>query len=603
MSKFKWKAVLSGFITILTASSMFAQEVTVLDATFDDNANNLEGYWYYYDDSAGVSLNDRPQSDPDSKPSTVDVPFTWEPRNAYDGDPADKKGYEFQTDVSFSKPCATMPFTLSEPWEAQDGGWDMDPFVGIGTGLCRDGESIDLTGVTAIKFKAKMRVNDDVGIKFKVQTKDIEDYTKKKPDEFEYDEFGYWGYDISVSSGDWQQFEIEIDEEGGQLICPSWAADFAFDITNCTKLAWDVLYTEDLTVDTLDIAELELVGVKIYPPSVWTKVETGAPAKGLFSTFEGRYPSETPLRTYWYAYNDAEIGGQSTVSETYAVQNEETKRLTLNFVEASGSDGVGKAAALEYTIGPMVEEVRDGKTVNIQGFVGIGCNLYDSSASEYYDCGDSVTAIYFEYFTYGDEKVTFEISDINDVSDANEPDRGNSRGDGIVHFRTLLGTEGQWTKVMIPLNDLYINSHWEGYNEIPFDINNLAKIQWKVQASEGSEGIFAIDNITLVGGNFGLDESSVKNNMSKAAQSSFKTVYSNGKINISFNNSELSNGKISLINTKGAVVKSLPVSNAKSLSTTLSTDNISNGMYIVRFNAKGLNGKSIVRQSKINIVK
>src|SRR5690554_6392897 len=135
MSKFKWKAVLSGFITILTASSMFAQEVTVLDATFDDNANNLEGYWYYYDDSAGVSLNDSPQSDPDSKPSTVDVPFTWEPRNAYDGDPADKKGYEFQTDVSFSKPCATMPFTLFESWEVQACGWDMDFFVGIGTGL------------------------------------------------------------------------------------------------------------------------------------------------------------------------------------------------------------------------------------------------------------------------------------------------------------------------------------------------------------------------------------------------------------------------------------------------------------------------------------
>ena len=88
-----------------------------------------------------------------------------------------------------------------------------------------------------------------------------------------------------------------------------------------------------------------------------------------------------------------------------------------------------------------------------------------------------------------------ELRDINDVGDADNPNRKELRGPGIVYFRNLPATGGVWRKVLIPFDSLVIHDEWEGYNPIPLDKNNLAKIQWKVQGGQGTSGLYAIDNI------------------------------------------------------------------------------------------------------------
>ena len=104
---------------ILAAVGLLSADA-VVDATFDDDQNDFDYYWYYYDDNAGVGPDDRPQIDSSLQPSVINVKYTERPRYAF-GDSNDTwlvKEYVFETTEHKSKKCATMPFTFGEPWEA-----------------------------------------------------------------------------------------------------------------------------------------------------------------------------------------------------------------------------------------------------------------------------------------------------------------------------------------------------------------------------------------------------------------------------------------------------------------------------------------------------
>ena len=591
MGRYTLKAALLGLASVLMASSsLFA---ALLDDHEDGTNNNeFEAYWYYYDDNAGLGIDDRPLAAPSSNPSVINVEFTPGPREAY-GDPSDTwevKDYTFTCGEEAGNKYATMPFTFGDVWTASYG--DAMPYVGLGTMLADEGKTLDLTGATSVKFKIRSHAGP-LAIDFKIQTLDIDQDSS----------FGYYQKSVSVTT-DWTEVEVLLAD----LKQPAWATGvkkFDFDITKCTKLAWEVQNEDNTTttVDTLDVDDISIEPFTFVSTTVWTETKalSPLPTTGQFAKFETAPKNVCPLNFYWYAYNDKAIGGGAEVTGG-ATENLETGLLNLTLTEGTGSPGeTGTAAFLQYTLGPVIDKAG----VSVQSFVGIGVNLYDSAAATYWNATtDNVSSIYFQYMADGDAKyVTLELSDINDVADKDHPDKADSdRGAGIVWYRNLLPTDGQWVAVEIPFSQLITHDTWEGYNAIPLDATKLAKLQFKVQGAQDAGGYFAIDNVFFPGAPFDVAVKDFKVASSKL--SGISAIYRNGKVNVSWNgNGALDNGKINLINTAGAVVASSSFARTGKLSTSFSTAKLSAGMYFVKLNAIGANGKAVVMQSPVHIVK
>ncbi|MBN1759359.1 MAG: hypothetical protein JW863_13615 [Chitinispirillaceae bacterium] len=584
-------------------SRLFADQV--VDNMFDDDQNELEYYWYYLDDNAGVGPNDRPQLFPDLKPSVINVPYDSMERHAF-GDTNDTwiiKKYKFQTTTSMGKPCATMPFTFGDPWKAGycTAGECAMPFVGMGTQLIYDGGGMDIRGATHISFKIKSRVNTLNEVTVRMQTLDIDLYADKPGPQMVGDEFGYYQFTFAVEPGDWQDVLVPLNE----LTIPLWAHDFAFDTTICTKLSWEIKGDGIITGDTVDIADVVLVGDWSYvSPSIWPTAESASPATGFFSNFDmepfNQGPPELPY--FWYAYNDADIGGNSTVTPQYATANTATGKLDLNLMEKTGSDGVGRAAALEYVLGDPV--IRD--STSIAGFVGIGINLYDSTACTYWNAdAAAANAIYFEYLTdAGAKYLTFELSDSNDVGDALHPARKEKRGSGIVYYRNFPPTYGAWRKVLVPFDSLVVHDKWDGYVPITLDKTALAKAQWKVQGAKGTSGLIAIDRIFFPGGDYGQIESVSKHRRSGIRTASFDVFTDRGSIRVNWKKSvNLTRAMLSLVTINGMTVSRAKVPLHGNGSVCLTRRKLPSGIYLVRLDGTDTAGKSVGLQSTVTVIR
>jgi hypothetical protein len=605
MGLFKTKTVVTGIASLLVASaSLFA---AVVDDEFDDNENNFEYYWYYFDDNAGMGTNDRPQAAPTSQPSVINVPFTEHARE-FKGDKSDTykvKEYTFSYKAEGTNGFGQMPFTYGADFKTP-AGWKMQPFAGVGTMLSPDYKSIDLTGTTKIKFKLRSHQNK-LSVRFKVQTFEIDSISDGTAAQLEAEDnnpFGYYGINFNVSPGaTFQEFEVNIDANGGDLAPPDWAdAALPFNLKRVTKLAWEVNKGDNPTVtgDTLDVDAIEVVGYTYKSPRLWTKtVElTPLPTSGKFSDFEGRVPNQNALKKYWYAYTDAAIGGNSSVP-TGATMDETTKLLTVSWAAKSGSTGNDTGLQLSYQIGDPVKQ----GDVLVRGFVGLGCNTYDSLQSKYWNASAAgAKSIYFHYITDGDlPYLTLEISDINEVGDKTNPTRKDSRGSGVVWYKNFPNTSNKWVAVELPLDSLFINSHWKGSNPKPLDLTKIAKVQWKVQGAKGKAGAVAIDNVYFPGvpaEKFVLDGVGILSKPAMVKNVDFNASYANGNINVTVANA-LTSGTISLFSSNGTRIASQPVG----LKTTFSAKSLPAGMYIVKVNAFDVNGKAVSQQSPVTIVK
>lgn len=609
MGRFKLTALMG-----MAALSMSLFSTARADQLFDNhedgtNQNEFEYYWYYYDDNAGFGADDRPLAAPSSQPSVIDVPYTTKARAGFGAnfiyveDPTDTwevKVYEFAIGEETGNKYATMPFTLGEVWTASYG--NAQPYVATGAMLCGDGKSIDLTGTEGIRFKLRSHVNDLI-VRFKVQDYDIDTFSiKPTPPE---GAFGYHGKNVTTTAGEWTEHEVyweDLKQPG------TWAWDDEFSIDRVTKVAWEVCLdaNSSTTTDTLDIDDVEFIGtyefVSEYIDTSTAPMTPPVDANGntidAFATFDVYPENQSPLGTYWYAYNDAEIGGNSAVTLGAEI-NDATGLLNLNFVENSGSGGAGQGAALEFELGdPIPQSQSGGREIQISGFVGIGINLYDSARVEYFDADSAgVTGVYFHYMLDGDAQwATLEISDYYDVPDADDPTRKDGRGSGVVWFINLPPTNGEWVAKQIDFSNLKCHTDWEGAQNIPLDLTRLAKAQWKVQGGKGISGLFAIDNIYLTT----VPSSPVIHTARTVQPSAFRAALVNGNIKISLDNS-IVNGTAKLVNTRGMVVGT--TSFAKNSVANFSTKTLPAGAYFVRVNGTDAKGKAVTMQSAINLVK
>ena len=600
MSIFKLKTALMGLSSVLAVTtSLFAADA-IFDADFDNNENEFENYWYYYDDNTGSSENDRHQNTKPGIASQILVHTEDSVRHAFN-DPADTaviKIFTFTPGSDGDNKCASIPFIFGSTWIASYG--KAYPYVAIGAMLAPEGKTLDLSGATAVKFRIRSRTGSITNVIFKIQTKEIDDYSMVPKDQIPDDAFGYFQYVVSEVTDQWTDVIVPIES----MEQPNWAKkeDELINLKICTKFAWEIQQRENSEAlsDTVDIDDVSVVDYTYNSPALWTQTAPmDLPSSGKFATFDAAPFNKTPLNTFWYAYNDktaGSTGGNSLVTKG-ATENTETGRLLIDITENTGYEGQG--ALIEYTLGKSVTQGIN----TILGFVGIGCNVYDSLNHKYWDATSGNGSIYFQYATFGNlKKVTLEISDINDVGDAQNPDRKDLRGTGVVMYRDLPATDEKFVAVEIPLDSLVYHMGWKGTKDIPLDKTKLAKLQWKCQGAEGLGGKIVIDNIYFPGiTEFKTHEVSVKQLVKQSKTSPFQALYLNGKISISLKNGlSLRSGKISLVNTKGAVVSSASITSSN---TSFSTKTLPAGMYFVKANGIDANGKAVSMQSPVSIVK
>lgn len=229
---------------------MFLQvkEKGLIDDFFDGNAINEYGFeWSYYEDNCGLGDDDRPQSDPSSTPSVINVDYTEKPRHAFGNldDLWPVKEYVFSVKKDFSDNWyGTMPFTFGEKYKTSWG--EGDPYVAMTTRLASGSPYVDFSTVSEINFKIRSH-RDQLIVTFKVQTQDIVDDSSN----------AFYQADFYTVPFEWMHYSISLND----LKQPTWTpgnSQKAFDKTKVCGLTWEVYGGQNnlISSDTLDIDDI-----------------------------------------------------------------------------------------------------------------------------------------------------------------------------------------------------------------------------------------------------------------------------------------------------------------------------------------------------------
>jgi len=604
----------------------------VADSVLDDfeggtNRNKFGGYWYFYTNLTASAADANPTGcdektfTPDISAGKVEIISNAE---------KDKTQLKFKGGYgeSFTEPkegsySGVMQFgNVEAPWNSQYNGnsWpDVYPAVGMGTQLTRD----TLNGVgakfTATAIKFWMKVNAKVtSVGFKVETADqLPIYNSKWDDPPTTNPNGSKGCpadaayqvyleDLDELSTSWKQYTVKLTggKGSGDLSRAAWETwkPYTFDVKRATKIAWFV-EGDKSAVETgglIAVDNIEIVGYDYEDPEVCfscVKDAASAPPSDavLFTDFDKLAKddnisvNQNVLGGYWYAYTDVEgRKGVGTASTIDAGQWDDPYYPDGPSLEVTGQKlGYGQTdgAFIQFTMGTPYE---DANKNTVQPFVGLGTDL-DTNDWKYYDAS-SVTQIWFRYRTSGFDELYVEVYD----------EYADTTDDAEVFFIKIPGTSGEWKVAQVPLNILRLPEWAENRPGATLDKTKLKKIQFKNQSTKS--GSIQIDDVYLSGATVGVK---LVGSKAKAAGSALRAAYSRGKIGVNWNNgASIASGKIQLVNTKGRVVASAPIAKtAGKVTASFGAGSIPTGMYFVRVNAKDVNGRAIVSQTSVSVVK
>jgi len=246
---------LTGIVLVLFSQSLFAAEILVDDFADADKVNALEGEWSYYDDGIGSGKNERLQAKTDigiqgSKVNVSSAPKQL-PTGGFD---YNIKVYTFNAQDVDGEQYAYMPFTFGSKWQDSTGA--IEAFVGISTSLSADGQPMDLTDYSGVKFKIKS-ANHDLKVTFMIETADVEADSM----------YAYHQRVFNVAMGTWNEIAIPL----AGLAQPLWTPDTAkkaFDPTKAVRLTWQVSLSknpglEEMASDEIDIDDVVLTDAPI----------------------------------------------------------------------------------------------------------------------------------------------------------------------------------------------------------------------------------------------------------------------------------------------------------------------------------------------------
>ena len=347
------------------------------------------------------------------------------------------------------------------------------------------------------------------------------------------------------------------------------------------------------------------------------------PSKVL-STFEG---SDDPdfnstsdyLRNsrgyYWYSYTDEASRGSDDSFIDGLIENEHIAGNMIMNTTGKGSTTGGRGAWINFETG---DKYVDNSNKTITAFVGIGANLFhDTTESNYLNAG-AFDGIYFEYKTNTAVKnVSVELTDWCDAKGAST---GNAiaDSDGEVFFTQIPGTAGSWKAAKIKFTDFVLPTWVETNgtrrtgkttaNACPttLDKSRLAQLKFKVEGNNIIGGDLAIDNVYFTGAtSWGAAQGVRFANSKVQAVSGLRATYNRGVVGVNWNAAQgIQSGKVSLVNVKGRTVATAPLNVAGGkVTANLSKGTIPTGMYFVRINARDVQGKKVVQQVPLSIVK
>jgi hypothetical protein len=614
MRHFSLKKVLFGFLFAFSTSSSFAADALVDDFSGGTDLNNFEYHWYYYDDNAGTREKDRPQVMPHKKPSVIDVAHqSTHPRHAggslADTFPVNSYVFNVSSGANGNK-YGSMPFTFGTSWKPANND-RMDPFVGIATQLCADGNYIDLTGADTVSFKLKAHVTD-LTVSFRIETMDVILDSSST----------YHCFLVYLPKGMWVPVSVDISS----LMQPPWRqTEIPFDIKKAANLSWQVdasynsaVFSLRDSTDTLDIDDVVIHNFSFNPPGIWTPAAAMRPANGLFSNFEKINPAAasqngTPLGTYWFGNTDNAGGGNSKVIK--GMKSDSSGLQVLDWKDSTGFSGQGYGAFADMQLGPRYKRKTPDSTI-VQGCIGIGANLYDSLNNNYFNAQTgnlgsqgafkgAAKSIYFEYraqLDAGCKYLTLEISDSNDVADKAHPTRKDKRGPDVRWYRNLPISQ-TWRAVEIPFDSLVVHKNWLGYKDIALCKTALAKIQFKVHGPDSAKGIFQIDNVYFPGCDF-VPVVMKKDISNSRRPSEFRVSIKNNNLRICWNpQSRLAHASVGLLDAKGMLVRSAVMRSTMDGATDIALQNIPAGSYIVQLKGMDAAGTARFRRSAITIIK
>lgn len=626
MGLFTKQLILGLAVSLAFAGSAFAD---FLLTDFDDETNisNIGTYYYLYSSCS-------PQGRGPCK--VDDVPLLIE-GGAGGPDEYGPVSYEAITgNDCYGGKGACAGFKVVLPTYDADAPY----YPGFGFGiLLTDSDDVgygdEFKNVTGVRFKYRTTQPSDVKVIFKVETTDNSfdgpygaikgDCGKNKSG---CDPANAWATTFTATST-WKDTTIKISpvtkvtSEGAQIEKETttgsagdlkqfgwWGYSSTFAPEKATKIAWAInsdinAALNGTTVDIL-IDSVVLVGSFNYVAPDLCKDCIGGtlptPNK-LLSDFEGAdYEGETTnyLRNsrgyYWYWYDDTKGGGSSEVSGK--IENPTVPGEEIINTEGNGKDGRG--AWIEFTKGAAYN---NGKA-NVQSFVGIGVNLADDELETDWLNASAFTGIHFDY------KTTANVEYLNvEVTDSYDAIGKAADNDGEVYYTKIPGSAA-WKSATIAFNKLvlpsWVKTSGERRGDLrPLDKAKLAAIKFKHEGFPNLGGEIAIDNVYLYGASSWGTPGSVKFLGSNAKVSGLRAVYSRGAVGVNWNAAQsVASGKIQLVNTRGRVVASAPIAAAGSkVSAKLGAGALPTGMYFVRINAKDVNGKKIVQQAPVSIVK
>jgi hypothetical protein len=630
------KRVMAGLAAALVmAVGASAQTFMFDNLEHGQNQNAMLGYWYFVV-ASGNELGQTPLETltdaqynaiiTNARPGTEDGPMTFEAARVagltVGGTPP--------ASINLGSYVAELTWNglfdhVGVPGEGGDTGFERFAGVAVGSGLTADPTipvGAGFANVTTISFD--MWAPTDLRVIFGVRTIDNND-DNENPYKTIVTGTGAWrtynvniaGITAPIASGPIAAGNTNIHPNVSGNVCatggglagdlcqePWYGTHFTFNAARIAALVWQVNAYGDFGNDGFNTGTVLVDNVRFSPfsftaPDVCVQC-VGRPLptpNTLISDFEdtGR---ENFLGYYWYFYTDEEAGGNSIVEDLVFDDYSGEDVMDIAGNGNNGTDG----AFITFTMGSPFMQGED----NITPFVGIGTNLIETSddgnpvstdRADYFNAS-SLGGLYFDFRATGSvDFVTVEISDISDVTNA-----AMNGDDGQVFYIRIPVNNASWNNVMINFSEfmlpLWLNSSHRRWNTT-LDLGALAKIQFKYTGT--GSGSLAIDNVYFHGTQNNIRHAG---NRSQAA-AGLRASYNRGSVSVNWNAAQqISDGRISLVNTRGRVVASANIANVSGSRVMANLGrNLPTGMYFVRIDARDVNGRRIVQQAPISIVK
>lgn len=536
----------SGFSTGVAAGT----KTSIIDDVEDgDRYSYIGGWWNSFEDNGegGKSSISNKKITDDFGKETYDVVL------ASDGGKNTSKYMVGLNDIKLGK-----------------GSLDYGPYVALGLNLKKDTTIYaDFANCKTIHYKYKGASHN-----FRIETSDVKNYNYHRVNK--------------DASKDWKEVEITID----MLKQETWggAANAPINLAHAQRLAWEVkglekvpddqnqplynyLYVDDLSCDGLTLTATASNPSSEIPASSSSKeilsssskeapVEPSLSSSSAETSVTPTSPQYTVIDDFedgdhitnlnagggnWYAYNDGENGGKSSITNIY---DNTLGGYVVNFTQADdATNGTAGFAGLNGI-------VWNQGTYEYEPFVALGVNL-NADTSKGIDLSNCTALSYH----YKGSAHTLKVQD-GKVTD-------------FAYHKKEFEDSDAWTTVVVPWSDLQQPSWGE-----PVDLNNanIKKIAWEVVGYKGFDtqpklNYLYVDDLKCVGKLTTAIKSIAR------ANSGINMSFAARTLNVNFAHS--GNARIQIFDMMGHVVVNQML-NASAGTRTISLDNVRAGNYVVR---------------------